>query len=447
VKFEGKLREVELGFIFYPQMRNLNGVMINMRIAMIGWEYPPFKAGGLATHCYGLTRSLSGKNVKVYFFMPKTKHAANSDRPNLVITEVGETEIFPYDRPEDKALAGNFFEAVHRYNRLVVAKVKAVIKAEGKFDFIHAHDWLTMEAATILKEDLGIPMVLTIHSTEYDRSGWLNPNQWFIDIEKEGMEKADGIIAVSHFTKRVIVEKYGINPEVISVVHNAVYPIPEGKKQKIVLFLGRLTIQKGAEFFLKAARKVLDYEPDVRFVVAGVGDMLPRLIDQAIDLDISNRIIFTGRLTEDEVKHIYGISSVYVMPSVSEPFGITALEAISAGTPTIASKTAGVCETFNNCLKVDFWDTDEIASKIISLLRYECLRKTLTENGKQEIELFTWDNVAGKTIDVYNGIDIARLKRQLKEREKIYKWNQKLASRAYEPTLTLKTKKVRKSKC
>ena len=195
--------------------------------------------------------------------------------------------------------------------------------------------------------------------------------------------------------------------------------------QKIVLFLGRLTIQKGAEFFLKAARKVLDNEPGVRFVVAGIGDMLPRLIDQAIDLDISNQVIFTGRLTEDEVKHIYGISSVYVMPSVSEPFGITALEAISAGTPTIASKTAGVCETFNNCLKVDFWDSDEMASKVISLLRYEALRESLAENGKKEIELFTWDNVAGKTLDVYNGINVARLKKQLKEREKIYEWNTK----------------------
>jgi glycogen synthase len=421
--------------------------MIDMKIAMIGWEYPPFKSGGLATHCYGLTRSLADKNVKVYFFMPKTKHTANSDQSNLVIKEVGETEIFPYDRPEDKALADNFFEAVHRYNQLVVAKVKAVAKAEGKFDFIHAHDWLTMEAATILKEEMGVPMVLTIHSTEYDRSGWLNPNQWFIDIEKKGMESADRIIAVSSLTKKVIVEKYGINPDMISVIHNAVYPIAEGKKQKIVLFLGRLTIQKGAEFFLKAARKVLDYEPDVIFVVAGEGDMLTSLINQAVDLGISNRVIFTGRLTEEEVKHIYGISSVYIMPSVSEPFGITALEAISAGTPTIASKTAGVCETFNNCIKVDFWDSDGTASKIISLLRYESLRKTLAENGKQEVELFTWDNVAGKTLDVYKDIDIARLKKQLKEREKIYKWNQKLASSIYNSTLALKTKKVRKSKC
>ncbi len=208
-------------------------------------------------------------------------------------------------------------------------------------------------------------------------------------------------------------------------MHNAVYPIPEGEKQEIVLFLGRLTIQKGAEFFLKAARKVLDYEPDVCFVVAGAGDMLPSLIDQAVDLGISNRVIFTGCLTEEEVKHIYGISSIYVMPSVSEPFGITALEAISAGTPTIASKTAGVCETFSNCLKVDFWDSDEMASKIVSLLRYESLRKSLAKNGKQEVELFTWDNVAGKTLDVYNCINVTRLKKQLKEREKIYEWNKK----------------------
>jgi len=375
-----------------------------MKIAMIGWEYPPFKAGGLATHCYGLTRSLADKSVKVYFFMPKTKKKVSSDKDNLVIKEVGEAEIFPYDRPDDKALGGKFFEAVHRYNEVVVARVKSVAKAEGKFDLIHAHDWLTMEAARTLKQDLGVPMVLTVHSTEYDRSGWLYPNQWFIDIEKKGMDAADRIIAVSHFTKRVIVEKYGINPDKICVVHNAVYPVPENKKQDIVLFLGRLTIQKGAEFFLKAAGKVLDFEPDARFVVAGSGDMLPKLIGQAVDMGISDHVIFTGRLTEEEVNHIYGISSIYVMPSVSEPFGITALEAISAGTPTIASKTAGFSEAFKNCLRVDFWDTDEMANKIISLLRYDPLHKTLASEGKREIDLFTWDRVAGKTIDVYNEV-------------------------------------------
>ena len=371
---------------------------------MIGWEYPPFKAGGLATHCYGLTRSLADKDVQVDFFMPKTKNSASSNNKNLNIIEVGEVDIFPYDRPDSKEIGGKFYESVQRYNELVVSKVSATMKKQGKYDAIHCHDWLTMKAGIILKEKTQTPVVLTIHSTEYDRSGWLYPNQWFIDIEREGMQKADHIIAVSHFTKRVIIEKYGINPDKITVVHNAVYPIKEGHKREIVLFLGRLTIQKGAEFFLQAAQKVKDFEPDTKFVIAGTGDMMPRLISKAIDLGISDKTIFTGRLSDEEVKHIYGISSVYVMPSVSEPFGITALEAISAGTPTIASKTAGFSEAFKNCLRVDFWDTDEMANKIISVLRYDPLRNTLKSEGKREINLFTWDRVAGKTIDVYRRV-------------------------------------------
>jgi len=371
---------------------------------MIGWEYPPFKAGGLATHCYGLTRSLADKDVQVDFFMPKTKNSASSKNKNLNIIEVGEVDIFPYDRPDSKEIGGKFYESVQRYNELVVSKVSATMKKQGKYDAIHCHDWLTMKAGIILKEKTQTPVVLTIHSTEYDRSGWLYPNQWFIDIEREGMQKADKIIAVSHFTKRVIIEKYGINPDKITVVHNAVYPIKEGHKREIVLFLGRLTIQKGAEFFLQAAQKVKDFEPDTKFVIAGTGDMMPRLISKAIDLGISDKTIFTGRLSDEEVKHIYGISSVYVMPSVSEPFGITALEAISAGTPTIASKTAGFSEAFKNCLRVDFWDTDEMANKIISVLRYDPLRNTLKSEGKREINLFTWDRVAGKTIDVYRRV-------------------------------------------
>ena len=364
---------------------------------MIGWEYPPFKAGGLATHCYGITRSLADKNIKVDFYMPKTKHRATTDKPNLRIIEVGEAEIFPYDRPDDKELGGNFFDAVYRYNNLIVSRVK------GKYDAVHCHDWLTMKAGIALKQELGVPLILSVHSTEYDRSGWIYPNQWFIDIEREGMQNADRIIAVSHFTKRIIVEKYGIDPNKIRVVHNAVYPLGEGRKRNLVLFLGRLTIQKGPEFFLRAARKVLDFE-DTKFIMAGMGDMFPKLIDEAVNLGIANNVIFTGLLTEEEVRHIYQIASVYVMPSVSEPFGITALEAISAGTPTIVSKTAGVAEAFSNCLRVDFWDTDEMANKIISLLRYQPLHNTLSSQGKQEIDLFTWDRVADKTIDVYREV-------------------------------------------
>ncbi len=368
-----------------------------MKIAMIGWEYPPFKVGGLGTHCYGLTHGLADKNVHIDFFMPKLRKKVKSDNKNIKIIEVGEAEVYPYDRPDDKEIGGKFFDAVYRYNELLVKRVK------GTYDLIHCHDWLTMKAAVALKEKLGVPLVLTVHSTEYDRSGWIYPNQWFIDIEREGMQKADRIIAVSEFTKRVVVEKYGISPEKISVVHNAVYPIGEGEKRNLVLFLGRLTIQKGPEFFLKTAKKVLEYE-DARFVIAGIGDMMPRLIEQAVHLGISNKVIFTGKLTEEEVKHIYKISSIYVMPSVSEPFGITALEAISAGTPTIVSKSAGVSEVLKNCFKVDFWDTDEMANKIIALLRYDSLRDSMRQSSKREVQLFTWDRVAERTLQVYRGL-------------------------------------------
>jgi glycosyltransferase involved in cell wall biosynthesis len=375
-----------------------------MRVAMIGWEYPPFKAGGLATHCYGLTHGLAGKGVVVDFFMPKTSRVVSSDVENVNVIEVGESVVFPYDRPDVSEIGGGFFDAVYSYNDLVVSCVDECIRKNGKYDVIHCHDWLTVKAGLVLKEKWGIPLVFTVHSTEFDRSGWLFPNQWFVDIEREGMVGADCVIAVSHFTKRVIVEKYGVDSGKVVVVHNAVYPIAEGHKQEIVLFLGRLTIQKGAEFFLKAAAKVKDFEPDVRFLVAGTGDMLPRLIGQAVDLGIGDSVVFTGRLSDEEVRHVYGISSVYVMPSVSEPFGITALEAVSAGTPAIVSRSSGVCEAFSNCLRVDFWDVDEMVNKIVSLLRYDCLRSTLSREGKSEVLLFTWDRVAGRTLDVYRGV-------------------------------------------
>jgi glycosyltransferase involved in cell wall biosynthesis len=384
---------------------------------MIGWEYPPFTVGGLGTHCYGLTRSLAHRGVKVDFYMPQTRHGSKSDTPNLTIKDIGETTVFPYDRPEDREIEGGFFDAVARYNALVASKVK------GRYDVIHCHDWLTIQASIALKERRHLPMVLTIHSTEYDRSGGIHPNPWFIDIEKQGMDNADSIIAVSQATKRMMVEKYGIRPEKIRVIYNGVYPIVEGEKQKLVLFLGRLTIQKGADVFLRAAKKIIDFEPDVRFVVAGAGDLLPELIAQACALGISNRVMFAGHLTDKEMKYIYGVASVYVMPSVSEPFGITALEAMSAGTPTIASRTAGVCETFYHCLKVDCWDSDEIANKVISLLRYESLHASLSENGKREVGLFNWDGVAVKTLEVYTDLTVKRLQQQLAERERIYQLN------------------------
>lgn len=368
-----------------------------MKIAMIGWEYPPFKAGGLATHCFGLTRSLADIDVKIDFYMPKTKNKIKNNKKNLHIIEVGKTSIFPYDRPKVKELDGQFFDSVDRYNALLEDQIK------GDYDLIHCHDWLTVKAGVNLKDSLGVPLVLSIHSTEYDRSGGVNPNPWFIEIEKKGMEAADKIIAVSNYTRRILIERYDIDDKKITVVHNAVYPISSRRKQKIVLFLGRLTIQKGPLFFLRAAKKVLEYE-DCQFIVGGTGDMMQELVDEAVCLGISNRVIFTGRLSDEEVDHLYGIASVYVMPSVSEPFGITALEAISAGTPTIVSKSAGVSEVFKNALQVDFWDVDEMANQIISVLRYKPLKETLSRNGKSEIKLFTWDQVSQRTKKVYEEV-------------------------------------------
>ena len=371
-----------------------------MKIAMIGWEYPPFKVGGLGTHCYGLTHALANLSVNVDFYIPKrTEQKMVKSERNLRIIEVGVANVFPYDRYSELPIENDFFNAVETYNSLCANRIK------GCYDLIHCHDWLTMEAGIRLKEKLGIPLIVTIHSTEYDRSGGIYPNQYFIEREKRGMDAADRIIAVSHFTKRIIMEKYHIPEDKIRVVHNAVSKIGEGgKKKKIVLFFGRLTIQKGAEFFLRAAKKVLEKENDCLFIVAGAGDMLPRLIDLAIQLGIANKVMFTGPLTDEEVKHIYRIASVYVLPSVSEPFGITALEAISAGTPAIISKTSGVAEVVKHSLTVDFWDVDEMANKIIALLRYHPLRKTMVENAKKEVDFLTWERTAEKTLEVYREV-------------------------------------------
>lgn len=368
-----------------------------MRIAMIGWEYPPFKVGGLGTHCYYLTRSLANLGIGVDLYLPRMSgEGRRSDIKNLRIIEIGEPPLFPYET--EKPLGGDVFESVDRYNTLCSERI------DGDYDLIHCHDWLTARVGIRLKERLGIPLILTVHSTEYDRSANLCPNPWLLHLEKEAMEKADRIIAVSYYTRNMLVERYGIDGKKIRVVHNAVNPIGEGrKKEKIVLYLGRLAIQKGVEFFLRSAKKVLEKE-DCRFVVAGSGEMLPSLIHLSISLGISDKVMFTGPLTEEEVKHIYRISSVYVLPSVSEPFGITALEAITAGTPVIVSKNSGVAEILRNCLTVDFWDVDEMANKIIALLRYDALRNTIKENAKKEARFFTWDRTARKTIEVYREV-------------------------------------------
>lgn len=387
---------------------------------MFGWELPPFNSGGLGVACHGLSKALS-KDHEVIFVLPKR---VNVNIPNFKVLFANNNLKFvtidslltPYINSSEygnlkKGLSlygANLFAEVERY----AAEAKKIAEKED-FDIIHAHDWLSFKAGLAAKEIAHKPLVVQLHSTEYDRCGGLNLNPYVYKIEKEGMEKADKIITVSNFTKNIVVNNYGIKPEKISVVHNRInadeykedksdeiFRIKkEGKK--IVLFAGRITLQKGPEYFLKVAKRVLSFEKDVLFVMAGSGDMEHQMINNAAVMGISDKVLFTGFLRGKELSQIYKMADIFVMPSVSEPFGIAALESIINGTPVIISKQSGVSEVINNAIKVDFWDTDEMTNKIISVLNYPSLHKTLKENCKKEVSLLSWDEAANECAELY----------------------------------------------
>jgi glycosyltransferase involved in cell wall biosynthesis len=302
-----------------------------------------------------------------------------------------------------KIYGKNLFQEVERY-----AKKAELIAQSEDYDVIHAHDWMTYKAGMRAKMISKKPLVVHVHATEFDRTGGLGVNQAVYDIEREGMHAADAIVAVSKFTKDKIVEHYGVTPDKIHVVHNAVEQrdINELKKKgdKIVLFLGRITLQKGPDYFLYAAKRALEADPHIKFVIAGKGDMSPFIIEKAAELGISDKILFAGFLRGPDIDRAYRMADLYVMPSVSEPFGITPLESMSNGTPVLISKQSGVSEVISNCLKVDFWDVDDIANKMVSVLRYDILQESLTENGHFEVKKFNWDDSARKCISVYNKV-------------------------------------------
>lgn len=371
---------------------------------MLGWEFPPFISGGLGTHCCGLTEALAKKGILIDFYMPKVHGNIGETHINIIQTEY--TEIMPYPTAEEKG--HDFYHSVVRYNEACAEKASRNAK-ENKYDIIHAHDWLNVIAGIKLKYFLSKPLVLTVHSTEYDRTANLSPWQKIVDIEKEGIKHADRIIAVSRRTKNQLVEKYGADKTKIAVIYNAV----DSTKfrdlkhvewdEKIVTFFGRLTVQKGPDFFIKAAKTVLERYKNVRFIIAGTGDMLPQLIRLALGLGIIDRITFTGYLPDEDLPKLYSISDVFVLPSVSEPFGIAPLEAMAAGVPVIISKTSGAGEIIRNCLKVDFWDVDDMSDKILALLRYETLYKTIRAEEMKEIAdaKFSWERAGEETINVY----------------------------------------------
>ena len=373
---------------------------------MLGWEFPPAKTGGLGTHCYELVKNLSKKGVKVILLIPKRTGNIKHNIPNVEIIEVGSVALNPYNttRPDDKFEKGygwNFFEEVRAFNKrcVEIAKTK-------KFDVVHCHDWMTIDAGIEIKKITGKPLVFTVHSTEYDRTANIYPMNFIVDVEKKGIQKADLIITVSKGMKKQLIEMYNAEEEKIIVIYNGIDPskyfglIKKGSKG-IILFLGRLTNQKGPYFFLHTAKKVLEKREDVMFIVAGQGEQMPELIRIAIGLGIMDNVVFTGYLPEEELLQAYAMADVYVMPSVSEPFGITALEAIASGTPVIVSKNAGVAEKILHCFKVDFWDTHEMANKIICLLKYPVLGECMRKNSYREIRNFGWGRVAEQTISVY----------------------------------------------
>jgi len=300
---------------------------------------------------------------------------------------------------------GDLFTEVHRYARIV-----AEIARHHEFDVIHAHDWMTYPAGLSVAALSGKPLVVHIHSTEFDRSG-TNINQRVYDIERAGLHGAGRVICVSRFTRDIVTSRYGVPESKCRVVYNAITvngePIPSTvksieKDDKIVLFLGRITMQKGPEYFLAAAKKVIQVMDNVKFVMAGSGDMIRRMIELAAAMGIGHRVTFTGFLRGDDVDRIYEMADLYVMPSVSEPFGLAPLEALSHDVPVLISKQSGVSEVLTHALKVDFWDINEMANKIIAVLRHPPLQKTLREHGAFEVRKFAWSDAARSCVDVYH---------------------------------------------
>jgi glycosyltransferase involved in cell wall biosynthesis len=423
-----------------------------MRVLMFGWEFPPHISGGLGTACYGLTRGMSViPDLDILFVVPKAY--GDEDQSRIRILGAGDvtldmrkirhhrflkdlsyievnSNLVPYTTPEEydelvnkaenkgKRLVqtsmggtlnftgkygGNLFEEIANY-----ALVAGEIALQTEFEIIHAHDWLTFPAGIAAKRASGKPLVIHVHATDFDRSGGkVNPGVF--EIEKAGMELADKIITVSNLTRNTVIEKYGIHPDKVVTVYNAVDPLSDqerlhikrGITDKVVTFLGRVTLQKGPEYFIQAAHKVLQKMDNVRFVMAGSGELLEKMIHWTSALGISDRFHYTGFLKGDDVFRMFSISDLYVMPSVSEPFGISPLEAMQSNVPAIISYQSGVAEILQYAFKVDFWDVDAMADAIYGILNYPSLSEMFKKLGVTEVNDMKWENSGIRVHEIY----------------------------------------------
>ena len=426
-----------------------------MRVLMFGWEFPPHISGGLGTASFGLTKGMSTlDNLEVIFVVPKSW----GDEEGGVVRLIGankvpvaykqiiikgyrrpvekievSSKIIPYVNTEDfwklvkSEVSGhrllvqtnnrgmidfsgrydsNLLDEIYKYS--IVA---SVIAEENEFDIIHAHDWLAYPAGIAAMEVSGKPLVIHVHATDFDRSGG-NVNPDVYRIEKNGMDAASKIITVSNLTRDIVINKYNISSDKVETVYNAVEPVyisddvvvKKGFDDKVVTFLGRITLQKGPEYFIEAAYKVLRVMSNVRFVMAGSGDMMYRMMRRAASLKITDRFHFTGFLHGRDVFTMLAMSDVYIMPSVSEPFGISPLEAMQSNVPVIISKQSGVSEILTHAVKTDFWDIDAMADAIYGILNYPALAHMFIRNGKEEVIRLKWDNSAKHVKDIYERV-------------------------------------------
>jgi glycosyltransferase involved in cell wall biosynthesis len=423
-----------------------------MKVLMFGWEFPPNISGGLGTACHGLVKGLSSMgDVDIAFVVPKV--FGNEEHEDINLIAAGDfpitksrlipdiscsrmnylevrSKLIPYVDPDTYSDQVSF--NVEGINSVVrtdsegkinftgkygpdlfteiagYSVIAGIIAKSNQFDIIHAHDWLTFPAGIEAKKVSGKPLVVHVHATDFDRSGG-NVNPGVYEIERQGMMEADKVITVSNLTRKAVIEKYGIPPEKVQTVYNAVEPYHKDSKvsyskgfsEKLVTYLGRITTQKGPEYFVDTAGRILKKVGNVRFVMAGTGDMMAKMISRVAKLKISDKFHFAGFLKGEDVYRMYRMSDVFVMPSVSEPFGISPLEAMQAGVPVIISRQSGVSEILTSAIKIDFWDIEAMSNAICGILKYPSVSKMLSENGREETGRIRWEESARNVRNVY----------------------------------------------
>lgn len=390
-----------------------------MKVLTFGWDYPPKRNGGLGVACFGLTRELSNDGVEVIYVLPRQQPVVGNERflfadlTSTVKVRSITSPMVPYQSSAGFFTYYDEFGVLTTSTRSIIEEVYTFaarateIARQEEFDVIHAHDWTSFLAGMMAKRVSGKPLVLHVHATSFDQAASDNVDPEVYKIEKAAFAEADCVVTVSEYTKSVICKHHGVDASKVEVVHNGADtfepPVLESVMtshkeagKKIVLYHGRITVQKGVDYFVKAAARVLTVEPNVVFVISGWGDMEDQIVEQVGAAGLSDSVLFAGALWEEDRDRMYQSADLVVMPSVSEPFGLVPLEALQHGTPSLISKQSGVGEVLTQVLKVDFWDVEEMANQIVAALRYPVLNRQLVTEGKRQLPFFHWSYAANK---------------------------------------------------